>query len=199
MRTRTRPTAPSVEPELDPTRMCALLVGLPDVFIVAVDAGLTGPIRVHVETTATVAFCAGCGSRAWSKDRPVVELVDLACFGRPARLVWRKRRWRCPNSWCRVGSWTEDAPGIAAARLAMTDRAGRWVTAQVGRCARSVNEVAVELGCDWHTINARRHRVWHHARRGPRSDRRSHRARARRGPVRPAREVAHPALVDPAR
>jgi len=35
----------------------------------------------------------------------------------------------------------------------MTDRAGRWVTAQVGRCARSVNEVAVELGCDWHTIN----------------------------------------------
>ena len=63
--------------ELDPTRMCALLVGLPDVFIVAVDAGLTGPIRVHVETTATVAFCAGCGSRAWSKDRPVVELVDL--------------------------------------------------------------------------------------------------------------------------
>jgi len=133
--------------------MCALLVGLPDVFIVAVDAGLTGPIRVHVETTATVAFCAGCGSRAWSKDRPVVELVDLACFGRPARLVWRKRRWRCPNSWCRVGSWTEDAPGIAPARLAMTDRAGRWVTAQVGRCARSVNEIAVELGCDWHTIN----------------------------------------------
>ena len=99
--------------ELDPTRMCALLVGLPDVFIVAVDAGLTGPIRVHVETTATVAFYAGCGSRAWSKDRPVVELVDLACFGRPARLVWRKRRWRCPNSWCRVGSWTEDAPGHA--------------------------------------------------------------------------------------
>lgn len=31
----------------------------------------------------------------------------------------------------------------------MTDRARRWVTAQVGRCARSVNE----LGCDWHTIN----------------------------------------------
>jgi len=35
----------------------------------------------------------------------------------------------------------------------MTDRAGRWITAQVGRCARSVNEVAKELGCDWHTVN----------------------------------------------
>ena len=35
----------------------------------------------------------------------------------------------------------------------MTDRAGRWVTEQVGRLKRSVNELAVELGCDWHTIN----------------------------------------------
>jgi len=35
----------------------------------------------------------------------------------------------------------------------MTDRAGRWVTAQVGRWVAPVNEVAVELGCDWHTIN----------------------------------------------
>lgn len=88
-----------------------------------------------------------------SRTADPVELVDLACFGRPTRLVWRKRRWRCPQSWCRVGSWTEDQPAIAPARLGMTDRAGRWVTAQIGRCARSVNEVAVELGCDWHTVN----------------------------------------------
>ncbi len=37
--------------------------------------------------------------------------------------------------------------------MAMSDRAGRWVTEQVGRYARSVNEIAVELGCDWHTVN----------------------------------------------
>jgi transposase len=37
--------------------------------------------------------------------------------------------------------------------MTMTDRAGRWVTEQVGRSARSVNEVARELGCDWHTVN----------------------------------------------
>ncbi len=35
----------------------------------------------------------------------------------------------------------------------MTDRAGRWITEQVGRLGRTVNEIAVELGCDWHTIN----------------------------------------------
>jgi hypothetical protein len=33
----------------------------------------------------------------------------------------------------------------------MIDRAGRWITEQVGRCARSVAEVARELGCDWDT------------------------------------------------
>ena len=133
--------------------MCALLVALPAVTLIAIEAGLVGPLRVHVESVAATAFCSGCGSRAWIKDGRPVELVDLACFGRPTRLVWRKRRWRCPQSWCPVGSWTEDAPSIAPARLGMTDRAGRWVTAQVGRCARSVNEVAVELGCDWHTVN----------------------------------------------
>jgi transposase len=52
-----------------------------------------------------------------------------------------------------MGSWTEDVPAIAASRLAMTDRAGRWVTEQMGRHGRTVNEVAGELGCDWHTIN----------------------------------------------
>lgn len=43
-------------------------------------------------------------------------------------------------------------PGHRRARLALTDRAGRWVTEQVGRWGRTVNEVAVELGCDWHTV-----------------------------------------------
>jgi hypothetical protein len=35
----------------------------------------------------------------------------------------------------------------------MTDRAGRWATTQVGRHGRTVNEVAGDLGCDWHTVN----------------------------------------------
>lgn len=52
-----------------------------------------------------------------------------------------------------MGSFAETAPHISAARLVMTDRTGRWVTKQVGRWHRSVNELVVELGCDWHTIN----------------------------------------------
>jgi transposase len=54
---------------------------------------------------------------------------------------------------CDMGSWTWAEPRIAAARQAMTDRAARWATEQVGRMGRTVAEVARELGCDWHTVN----------------------------------------------
>jgi hypothetical protein len=99
------------------------------------------------------ARCAGCDQPAWVKDRPVVELVDLGSFGRPARLLWHKHRWCCPAPARPVGSWTSQDPRIAAARLAMTDRAGQWATLQIGRNGRTVNEVARALGCDWHTVN----------------------------------------------
>jgi hypothetical protein len=87
------------------------------------------------------------------KDRPRVELIDLPCFGRAARLVWHKHRWSCSDADCEIGSWTGEEPRIAPARGAMTDRAGRWATLQVGREGRTVAEVARELGCDWHTVN----------------------------------------------
>jgi transposase len=115
-----------------------------------------GPGRVlfvHIETRDPRPACSGCAGAVVIKDRPTVALVDLPCFGRPVRLVWRKRRWSCPDAGCARGSWTEETPAIGAPRLALTDRAGRWVTEQVGRHGRTVNEVASELDCDWHTVN----------------------------------------------
>jgi transposase len=99
------------------------------------------------------AGCPSCGVVAWAKDRPSDELVDLSAFGRPARLVWHKHRWCCPDRDCPVGSFTGEDARIAPARAAMTDRAGRWATEQVGRLGRTVAEVARDLGCDWHTVN----------------------------------------------
>jgi transposase len=63
--------------------------------------------------------------------------------------VWRKQRWRCPT--CRR-AWTEQDPKIASSRCAVTTRAARWATVQVGRHGRTVAEVATDLGCDWHTV-----------------------------------------------
>jgi transposase len=133
--------------------MCALLVGLPDVIVIGVVDLPDAALVVHVEQPALRPWCAACGVLAVVKDRRDVLLVDLPVFGRPTRLAWRKHRWRCPNEACSTASWTAEDVRIAAPRLAMTDRAGRWATEQVGRNGRSVNEVADELCCDWHTIN----------------------------------------------
>ena len=134
--------------ETDGMRMCELLVGLPTVTVLGVaDLLPLAPVTVHIETRREGhEVCNGCGEPATIKDRDPVMLTDLPVFGRRARLVWRKRRWRCASTSCRVGSWTELAPAIAATRLGLTDRAGRWATFQVGGHGRSVKEVAGDLG-----------------------------------------------------
>lgn len=126
--------------------MCALLVGLPDVTVVGVGEWPKW-LRVEVATNLERPSC--CGRTAWHHGTRDVVLVDLPVFGRPTRLVWRKQRWRCPTC---GRTWTEQHPEIASARCALTTRAARWATVQVGRHGRSVQEVAADLGCDWHTV-----------------------------------------------
>ena len=81
--------------ELDPTRMCELLVGLPAVVVLGIVDEAGGPLWVHIETRTDRPTCRDCGGPVVIKERPRVELVDLPAFGRPARLVWRKHRWSC--------------------------------------------------------------------------------------------------------
>ena len=139
--------------ECDATRICELVVGLFDVTIVGVEDRAGGPLAVHVEQAGPRPLCLGCGAVPVVKGRELVELVDLPAWGRQTRLCWRKIRWACPDSGCAMTLWTWTDPRIAAPRQALTDRAGRWVTWQVGRHGRSVSEVARELGCAWHTVN----------------------------------------------
>ncbi len=103
--------------ETNPTRMCELLVGLPEVNVLGVDDEPGRPLRVHVEARVDRAWCRSCGCRASIKDRPAVEFVDLPCFGRPTRLVWRKHRWARPAETCPVGSRTAGDERIASARV----------------------------------------------------------------------------------
>lgn len=139
--------------ELDPTRMCELLVGLPEVNVVGIDDESGGALRVHVVSRLDQGWCRACGVRAAVKDRTRVVFVDLPCFGRATRLVWHKQRWHCREQACERGSWTIIDERIAPPRAALTVRAGRWATVQVGRHGRAVSDVAAELACDWHTVN----------------------------------------------
>ena len=137
--------------ESDPTRMCELLVGLPDVNIDGV-GDWPDWLRIAITTRTERPICVGCGGALHAYGRDDVELVDLPCFERRTRLVWSKRRWRCPNLNCDVVTFVESDGRIAADRVGITDRAGRWATFQVGHHGRAVSEVAADLGCDWHTV-----------------------------------------------
>ena len=73
--------------ELDPIRVCELLVGLGDVGVVGIDDEVGDPLRVHIRWRASRPDCDGCDGPLWSDAEREVELVDLAAFGRSARLV----------------------------------------------------------------------------------------------------------------
>ena len=139
--------------ECDPTRVCERLVGLGDVEVLGIDDETGEPLRVHIRRRTPRPGCEVCGGLLWSDGEREAELVDLPAFGRPVRLVWHKRRWRCTQPRCSAGTVTEQDPEIAPPREKLTSRAGRWATRQAGR-ARPVDEVAAELGCSWHPVNA---------------------------------------------
>lgn len=108
-------------------------------------------LTVTVETTREVVGCGRCGVRAQAHDRMRIEIRDLACFGRPARLVWVKRRWRCAEPACDAKTWTEHS-GHVDAQAVLTRRAGMEACRQVGENARPVASVARELGVCWWTV-----------------------------------------------
>ena len=71
--------------ETDATRMCALLVGLPDVSVVGV-GDWPSWLRITI-TTYTARPTCECGTTAHRHGVREVVLVDLPCVGRATRLV----------------------------------------------------------------------------------------------------------------
>jgi len=106
---------------------------------------------ITVESTAESVFCRGCGERAEAQDRTPRSVRDLACFGRPVRLVIRQRRWRCRRVWCASKTWTEDLEQLCDTAV-LTRRAGAEACRQVGQHARPVAVVAREFGVCWWTV-----------------------------------------------
>ena len=100
---------------------------------------------IHIETKITMVGCPTCGVRAQAKDRMRVDIRDLPCFGRPARLVWMKRRWQCQDCDCEEKTWTETTDHVPSRGL-LTTRCGIEATRQVGELARPVASVAKKLG-----------------------------------------------------
>ena len=134
----------------DGTGLAEALLGLDGFRVLEV---VEGPeeIVVTIETTIDVVGCTGCGVRAEAQGRVAVAVRDLPCFGRPARLVWIKRRWRCRESLCDRRTWTEHSEHLGA-QVVLTRRAGAEACRQVGELARPVAGVAEEFGVCWWTV-----------------------------------------------
>ena len=123
----------------DGTGLVEVLLGL-DGFRVLNVLESDDELVITIETTARVAGCSSCGVRAEAHDRVHVEIRDLACFGRPSRLVWRKRRWRCREALCEAKTWTEGSEHVDAQAVITRPRGWRRAAKLVrtlGRCRRS--------------------------------------------------------------
>ncbi|MEW6583652.1 MAG: ISL3 family transposase [Actinomycetota bacterium] len=136
----------------DATGLAEALLGLDGFRVLGVEEG-DAEVVIRVETVAGPVGCPGCGVVATAHDRMWVEYRDLAVFGRPARLVWWKRRWRCEERLCGLATWTETSAAFSA-RCLLTRRAALECCLQVGLNARPVAQMARELGVCRDTVMA---------------------------------------------
>ncbi len=133
----------------DASGVAEAILGLPGFQVLGVQEG-AGEIVIEIETIGELVGCPGCGVVARAHGRTAVDYRDLAAFGRPARLRWDKRRWRCEEPRCTTRTWTEESTSFSA-RCLLTNRAGAECCRQVGRNARPVTQMAHELGvCSGH-------------------------------------------------
>jgi hypothetical protein len=110
-------------PDADDCDRCNLLVGLDGFHVidVAEGEGRGGvSLPVVVESPPRQEGCRVCGVIAHRHGRRTVRLVDAPCMGRPVELVWRKRTWRCGESTCPTGGWTELEGDLARPRALLT-------------------------------------------------------------------------------
>lgn len=129
-----------------------LLLGLDDVVVDRVDLDPDGCRVVHVTTANASPVCPSCATpstsvKGWVSTRP----RDLP-FPVPARLVWRKRRWRCQALTCRRSSFTESIPQIPSRQRVtgrLRDAAGRAVV-----LGRTVSQATRETGLSWPVVHA---------------------------------------------
>ncbi|WP_248580408.1 helix-turn-helix domain-containing protein [Nocardioides sp. InS609-2] len=109
-------------------------------------------VRVVVETPVEPMGCRACGVVAHSHGRRDVRLVDVPCFGRPVRLIWRKRTWCCGEEKCPAGSFIEQNNDLAGPRSWLSVRACWWAINQLRREGASVQGLARQIGTTWRTV-----------------------------------------------
>ena len=131
---------------------CDLLIGLNGLRVIGVERRERDGLTVTVESPPGPVGCPGCGVLATGHGRAPVPLVDAPAMGRPVRLLWRKRRWRCLEPACPVVTFLEQDQAVAAPRSKLTTRAAWWAIEQIRREHASVNGIRRQLSTSWRTV-----------------------------------------------
>jgi transposase len=127
-------------------------VGLDGLRVTGVARDEDDALTVVVESEPVVMGCPTCGVVAHGHGRLDVRLVDAPSAGRPVLIVWRKRRWLCPEPACPRVSFVEQDERVARPRALLTTRACRWAIEQVRREHASIHGLARQLGTTWDTV-----------------------------------------------
>ncbi|XXC82195.1 ISL3 family transposase [Arthrobacter sp. A5] len=114
-------------------------------------ANAASRLLLHVETDQNTTGCPDCGVVAIGHGRRKVRLHDAPSLGRPVSLVWVKRVWRCPDTGCPRGTFTEEH-ALAGRRAKLTTRAVHWAVDALERFDTSVSALAHQLGVAWRTV-----------------------------------------------
>lgn len=131
------------------------LLGLEGFALMRVDVEEDGARVVHVATAdESAAACPLCGvistaRKATATTRP----RDVAYGPDPIRLVWHKSRWRCRESRCARGSFTESLPQVPA-RCRLTTRLYQHVGAALADGYSCVQAAARAHGVSWPVAHA---------------------------------------------
>lgn len=130
------------------------LLGIDGLFVVGVEADADGGRVVHVVTDEGVPpACPKCGVVSTARrGRVRTHPRDVPYGDAPVRLVWHKARWRCRESACPRGSFTESLPGIPA-RSRLTARLRGELGAAAAERFSSVTAAAGHYRVSWPIAN----------------------------------------------
>lgn len=132
----------------------SLLYDLPGFRVVSVTVSRLGGRQVVVMQAAAEHPCPRCGVLVGGKPYDVREMriKDLPFGHRPVQVLWRKRRYRCPEPGCPQRVFTERSAQLPPRRR-LTLRLRERLEQAASRSARAISDVATEYGVSWSSVH----------------------------------------------
>src|SRR5512135_520470 len=132
----------------------SLLFDLPGLWVVSCEEMPPDGRRVVVMQRAAEHGCPRCGVLVGGKPYDLREsrIKDLPVGHRPLAVVWRKRRYRCPERRCAQQVFTERSVQVPP-RHRLTGRLRDKLEKSASGSSRALSDVATEYGVSWWSVH----------------------------------------------